>query len=107
MEIWTLSVHDAEVRRINAAVIAAFADPAVKEKSAYIQAAFLVGWAVGGSMTAPNPTSVQRCIQGAVAMAGIRPEQIGGDCEGCHAAILAGFRMIYTRRAGGGGSGGS
>ena len=28
-------------------------------------------------MTAPNPTSVQRCIQGAVAMAGIRPEQIG------------------------------
>src|SRR5262245_760356 len=24
------------------------ADPAVKEKSAYIQAAFLVGWAVGG-----------------------------------------------------------
>src|SRR4029077_1626374 len=25
------------------------ADPAVKEKSAYIQAAFLVGWAVGGA----------------------------------------------------------
>jgi len=31
----------------------------------------------GGSMTAPNPSSVQRCIQGAVAMAGIRPEEIG------------------------------
>lgn len=35
------------------------------------------GHRMGGSMTAPNPTSVQRCIQGAVAMAGIRPEQIG------------------------------
>lgn len=30
----------------------------------------------GGSMTAPNPKGVQRCIRGAVAMAGIRPEQI-------------------------------
>ena len=28
----------------------------------------------------------------------IRPEQIGGSCEGCRAAILAGFQMIYTRR---------
>lgn len=35
------------------------------------------GHRMGGSMTAPNPTSVQRCIQGAVAMSGIRPEQIG------------------------------
>jgi 3-oxoacyl-(acyl-carrier-protein) synthase len=35
------------------------------------------GHRMGGSMTAPNPTSVQRCIQGAVQMAGIRPEQIG------------------------------
>ncbi len=35
------------------------------------------GHRMGGSMTAPNPTSVQRCIQGAVAMAKIRPEQIG------------------------------
>jgi len=35
------------------------------------------GHRMGGSMTAPNPTSVQRCIQGAVAMAGIKPEQIG------------------------------
>ena len=31
----------------------------------------------GGSMTAPNPHSVQRCIQAAVAMAGVRPEEIG------------------------------
>ena len=28
-------------------------------------------------MTAPNPRSVQRCIEGAVAMAAIRPEEIG------------------------------
>ncbi len=31
----------------------------------------------GGSMTAPNPEGVQRCIRGAVAMAGVRPEAIG------------------------------
>lgn len=31
----------------------------------------------GGSMTAPNPSSVQRCIRGAVAMAGILPRDIG------------------------------
>ena len=31
----------------------------------------------GGSMTAPNPNSVQRCIRGAVAMAGILPREIG------------------------------
>ena len=31
----------------------------------------------GGSMTAPNPEGVQRCIRGAVAMAGIKPEAIG------------------------------
>jgi MFS family permease len=30
-------------------VVPSAADPAVKEKSAYIQAAFLVGWAVGGA----------------------------------------------------------
>jgi 3-oxoacyl-(acyl-carrier-protein) synthase len=35
------------------------------------------GHRMGGSMTAPNPTSVQRCIQGAVAMAGIEPRRIG------------------------------
>lgn len=35
------------------------------------------GHRLGGSMTAPNPASVQRCIQGAVAMAGIRPEELG------------------------------
>lgn len=35
------------------------------------------GHRMGGSMTAPNPTSVRRCIRGAVAMAGIRPEAIG------------------------------
>jgi 3-oxoacyl-(acyl-carrier-protein) synthase len=35
------------------------------------------GHRMGGSMTAPNPTSVQRCIQGAVAMAGVKPEEIG------------------------------
>jgi predicted MFS family arabinose efflux permease len=29
--------------------VASAADPAVKEKSAYIQAAFLVGWAIGGA----------------------------------------------------------
>jgi 3-oxoacyl-(acyl-carrier-protein) synthase len=30
----------------------------------------------GGSMTAPNPVSVQRCIRGAVRMAGIQPREI-------------------------------
>lgn len=30
----------------------------------------------GGSMTAPNPVSVQRCIRAAVQMAGIRPDEI-------------------------------
>ncbi len=30
----------------------------------------------GGSMTAPNPEGMRRCIREAVAMAGIRPEQI-------------------------------
>jgi len=54
-----------------------------KERGARIYAEVLGGFVncgghrMGGSMTAPNPTSVQRCIQGAVAMAGIRPEQIG------------------------------
>ncbi len=31
----------------------------------------------GGSMTAPNPAGVRRCIRGAVTMAGIRPDEIG------------------------------
>jgi len=31
----------------------------------------------GGSMTAPNPVGVQRCIRDAVGMAGIEPSQIG------------------------------
>ncbi len=35
------------------------------------------GHRMGGSMTAPNPTGVQRCIQGAVKMAGIEPKEIG------------------------------
>lgn len=35
------------------------------------------GHRMGGSMTAPNPHGVRRCIRGAVAMAGIRPDQIG------------------------------
>jgi 3-oxoacyl-(acyl-carrier-protein) synthase len=34
------------------------------------------GHRMGGSMTAPNPHGVRRCIRGAVAGAGIRPEQI-------------------------------
>ncbi len=31
----------------------------------------------GGSMTAPNPEGVRRCIRGAVAMAGVGPSEIG------------------------------
>ncbi|MBE7452647.1 MAG: beta-ketoacyl-[acyl-carrier-protein] synthase family protein [Kofleriaceae bacterium] len=34
------------------------------------------GHRMGGSMTAPNPTGVRRCIRGAVEMAGIRPDEI-------------------------------
>jgi 3-oxoacyl-(acyl-carrier-protein) synthase len=34
------------------------------------------GHRMGGSMTAPNPTSVQRCIASALADAGIEPEQV-------------------------------
>jgi 3-oxoacyl-(acyl-carrier-protein) synthase len=34
------------------------------------------GHRMGGSMTAPNPTSVQRCIADALADAGIEPEQV-------------------------------
>jgi len=34
------------------------------------------GHRMGGSMTAPNPTSVQRCISEALADAGIRPEDV-------------------------------
>lgn len=35
------------------------------------------GHRMGGSMTAPNPTGVRRCIQGALAMAEVAPESIG------------------------------
>jgi len=35
------------------------------------------GHRMGGSMTAPNPAAVRKCIQGAVKMAGVRPEEIG------------------------------
>jgi 3-oxoacyl-(acyl-carrier-protein) synthase len=35
------------------------------------------GHRMGGSMTAPNPTGVRRCVQAAIAMAGVRPEAIG------------------------------
>jgi 3-oxoacyl-(acyl-carrier-protein) synthase len=35
------------------------------------------GHRMGGSMTAPNPVGVQRCIRQAVAMAGIQPHEIG------------------------------
>jgi 3-oxoacyl-(acyl-carrier-protein) synthase len=35
------------------------------------------GHRMGGSMMAPNPVGVQRCIRGAVAMAAIAPSQIG------------------------------
>lgn len=54
-----------------------------KDRGARIYAEVLGGFVncgghrMGGSMTAPNPTSVQRCIQGAVAMAGISPSDIG------------------------------
>mgnify|MGYP002378686145 CR=1 FL=1 len=33
--------------------VASTADPAVKEKSSWIQAAFLIGWAVGGAVFGP------------------------------------------------------
>jgi len=35
------------------------------------------GHRMGGSMTAPNPSSVTRCIKGAVANSGVKPEEIG------------------------------
>ncbi|MHB8872513.1 MAG: beta-ketoacyl-[acyl-carrier-protein] synthase family protein [Myxococcaceae bacterium] len=53
-----------------------------KERGARIYAEVLGGFVnsgghrMGGSMTAPNPTGVRRCIQGAVAMAGIKSEEI-------------------------------
>lgn len=34
------------------------------------------GHRMGGSMTAPNPTSVQRCISDALADAGVRPDEV-------------------------------
>ena len=53
-----------------------------RERGARIYAEVLGGYVncgghrMGGSMTAPNATGVRRCIQGAVAMAGVRPEEI-------------------------------
>jgi 3-oxoacyl-(acyl-carrier-protein) synthase len=35
------------------------------------------GHRMGGSMTAPNPVGVERCIRGAIAMAGVAPRNIG------------------------------
>lgn len=35
------------------------------------------GHRMGGSMTAPNPEAIRRCIRAAVDMSGVRPEQIG------------------------------
>jgi 3-oxoacyl-(acyl-carrier-protein) synthase len=35
------------------------------------------GQRAGGSMTAPNPESVQRCIRAALADSGVEPEQVG------------------------------
>src|SRR5882672_722463 len=34
------------------------------------------GHRMGGSMTAPNPEGVRRCVREAIAMAGVRPEEI-------------------------------
>ena len=56
---------------------------AAKARGARIYAEVLGGFVncgghrMGGSMTAPNPEGVQRCIRGAVAMAGIEPARIG------------------------------
>jgi len=53
-----------------------------QERGARIYAEVLGGYVncgghrMGGSMTAPNATGVRRCIQGAVAMAGVRAEEI-------------------------------
>lgn len=35
------------------------------------------GHRMGGSMTAPNPEGIRRCIRAAIATAGVRPERIG------------------------------
>ncbi len=57
--------------------------PSATARGARIYAEVLGGYVncgghrTGGSMTAPNPHGVQRCIRGAVEMAGIRPEEIG------------------------------
>jgi 3-oxoacyl-(acyl-carrier-protein) synthase len=45
------------------------------------------GHRMGGSMTAPNATGVRRCIQGAVAMAGIEP----GDIDAINGHLTATF----------------
>ena len=53
-----------------------------QERGAHIHAELLGsglncgGHRMGGSMTAPNPTGVQRCIGDALADAGIRPDQV-------------------------------
>ena len=57
--------------------------PSAQARGARIYAEVLGGFIncgghrMGGSMTAPNPTSVQRCIQGAVEASGVLPSQIG------------------------------
>ena len=53
-----------------------------ERRGAHIYAEVLYGYLtcgghrMGGSMTAPNPHGVRRCIRGAIAGAGIRPEEI-------------------------------
>jgi 3-oxoacyl-(acyl-carrier-protein) synthase len=53
-----------------------------KERGARIYAEVLGGYAncgaqrMGGSISAPNPEGVRRCIRGAISMAGVRPEEI-------------------------------
>src|SRR5690242_16201895 len=46
LHLYTLVATPLVVQLLHAA---STADPAVKEKSAYIQAAFLIGWALGGA----------------------------------------------------------
>src|SRR2546421_5365628 len=46
LHLYTLVATPLVVQLLHAANAA---DPAVKEKSSYIQAAFLIGWAVGGA----------------------------------------------------------
>jgi 3-oxoacyl-(acyl-carrier-protein) synthase len=54
-----------------------------RERGARIYAEIIAGFLncgghrMGGSMTAPNPQGIRRCIRGAIEMARIRPEAIG------------------------------